>query len=245
MQIQSGTDPEEESAGGLVWHEGDMPYSTRFGDHYYSRDDGRAECRHVFLKGNGLPERWQGRGRFTIGELGFGTGLNLLETWRTWRICRDNGTAGGHLSFVSFERYPLRADEMTRALAVWDDLAPLCRELLAHWPEIPSLSGDIRLRLDDTVDLTVMVGDAIDRIGDLGEPVDAWYLDGFSPARNPELWSEALMRALAAQTAEDGTFATYSAAGWVRRNLQAAGFAVEKVPGYGGKRDMTRGGLAA
>ena len=217
-----------------------MPYSPRFGDHYYSRSDGRAESRHVFLNGNDLPARFAGCSSFSIGELGFGTGLNCLETVRLWRAVAP---ADATLLLTSFEQYPLERKEMARALSAWPDLSDTAAGLLQQWPENPTLQTEIDIVFDTAITLRILIGDAGERIADLAEPVAAWFLDGFSPSRNPELWSAGLMQAVAARTAADGTCATYSAAGWVRRNLQAAGFEVKKVPGHAGKREMTRGWL--
>jgi tRNA U34 5-methylaminomethyl-2-thiouridine-forming methyltransferase MnmC len=222
----------------LAWHEGDMPYSRRFDDHYYSKNDGRAECRHVFLAGNGLPERWRDKATFRIGELGFGTGLNMLESWRIWRETREPGQ---RLELLSFEAYPLARDAMARALARWPELSAETGECLRQWPEKPENETTIRVALDPATDLTVLIGEASERIGVIAEPRDAWYLDGFAPARNPAMWSAELMQAVHDATRPGGTFATYTAAGWVRRNLQAAGFTVEKRPGHGGKREMIAG----
>jgi len=227
----------ESGSGGsrLEWHD-DMPYSSEFGDYYYSRANGRAECDHVFVRGNGLPERWIARPRFTIAELGFGTGLNFVETCRQWRAVAPGE---GELAFVSFERFPMRAAAMRRALGAWPELGPFARALTDAWPAEPK--NIVRLRLDDMVTLTVHIGDARTMLPTWGGTAEAWYLDGFAPARNPELWSADLMRHVHAHTAPGGTFSTYSAAGWVRRNLEAAGFTVHKAPGFAGKRDMSRG----
>lgn len=219
----------------LEWHD-DMPYSTVFGDHFYSRADGRAECDHVFLKGNDLPARWKPQGEFTIAELGFGTGLNFLETWRQWLT---SDAPGSHLTFVSFEGFPMRADEMKRALSVWPDLSPLATDLIGAWPENPN--GIITRQLSETLTLIVHIGDVQDTLTTWDGKADAWFLDGFAPARNPDMWSEDLMRHVHDRTNIGGTFATYTVAGWVRRNLAAAGFEVQKVPGFADKRDMTRG----
>ncbi len=219
----------------LEWRD-DMPYSTAFGDHYYSRADGRAECDHVFLKGNGLPARWRDTARFTVAELGFGTGLNFVETWRQWQAC--SGPAS-HLSFVSFEGFPLQAGDMARALGTWPDLSPFAGALAAAWPPHPT--GTVTLALDDAVTLEVHIGDAQDMLSSWSGVADAWFLDGFAPARNGRMWSPELMRAVYRHTAPGGTFATYTAAGWVRRNLADAGFEVHKAAGFAGKRDMTQG----
>jgi len=218
-----------------------MPYSEEFGDFYYSRADGRAECRHVFLGGNGLPGRFAGRSHFIIGELGFGTGLNFLETWSAWETTVVEGAS---LDFHSFELHPLERRDMVRALSAWPDLAQKSSRLAAAWPEDPAAGISIDFEgTGGSVRLHVHVGLALDMLEKTRFEADAWYLDGFSPARNPEMWSAELMRLVAGRTAEGGTFATYSAAGWVRRNLQAAGFSVEKRPGHVGKRDMSAGVL--
>ncbi|MCF3638904.1 tRNA (5-methylaminomethyl-2-thiouridine)(34)-methyltransferase MnmD [Rhizobium sp. TRM95111] len=221
---------------GLEWHEGDMPYSPAFGDHFYCRTDGRLECGHVFLAGNRLPERWAAAGRFAIGELGFGTGLNFCETWRQWKAVRR---PGARLSFTSFERFPMAAADIGRALSRWPEIDAERRALVAAWPDEPD--DLVELRLADDATLTVAVGPALDRIETWPASFDAWYLDGFAPSRNPDMWSAELMDATFRLTRAGGTFATYAAAGFVRRNLLAAGFAVERLPGFAGKREMLRG----
>lgn len=219
-----------------------MPYSEAFGDFYYSRADGRAECRHVFLGGNGLPERFEKSARFIIGELGFGTGLNFIETWAVWA---DAAPQGAVLEFHSFELHPLERAAMVRALSAWPELCSRAEILAAAWPDRPS--GEIVCHFDHqpgTVELTVHCGPAQQKLPACGITADAWYLDGFAPSRNPEMWSAELLRAVAASTTAGGTCATYSAAGWVRRNLAAAGFSVEKRSGHAGKRDMSVGVLS-
>ncbi|CAN7470942.1 tRNA (5-methylaminomethyl-2-thiouridine)(34)-methyltransferase MnmD [Rhizobium sp. LjRoot98] len=220
----------------LEWHAGDMPYSQEFGDHFYCREDGRLECGHVFLAGNGLPGRWRGPGTFRIGELGFGTGLNCCETWRQWKTAAAEGT---NLHFVSFERFPMQAGDIGRALSHWPEIDAERQALCAAWPDAPN--GRIDLDLATDVRLTVVCGPAFDTIPGFPAPFDAWYLDGFAPRRNPDMWSQELMRVVQEKTVEEGTFATYAAAGFVRRNLQAAGFIVERRPGFGSKREMLCG----
>ncbi|MBP1874206.1 tRNA U34 5-methylaminomethyl-2-thiouridine-forming methyltransferase MnmC [Ensifer adhaerens] len=219
----------------LDWHEGDMPYSREFGDHFYCRTDGRLECGHVFLAGNGLPERWATGDAFTIGELGFGTGLNFCETWRQWKAA----ATGGALHFVSFERFPMQAEEISRALAHWPEIDAERLALVERWPA--ANDGRIEIDFGDGVRLTVVCGPALESLAEAAECFDAWFLDGFAPSRNPDMWSEELMRLVFDRTAPGGSFATYAAAGFVRRNLQAAGFAVEKRKGFAGKREMLRG----
>lgn len=217
---------------GLDWRDGATPVSRRFGDPYFSDAGGLAEARHVFLAGNGLPERF--RPGFEIGELGFGTGLNALAAWDAWLESRQ----AGDLGFTSFEAWPLATADMGRALAAWPELAGRAEALLAALE-----AGARAIRLDG-LRLTLVTGDARATLPGWTGRADAWFLDGFSPARNPEMWEPGLLAAVAARTAPGGTCATWSAAGHVRESLAAAGFAVERGPGFGRKRHMTRGSRA-
>ena len=213
------------------WTDEQVPVSTRFDDPYFSLQDGLAETRHVFLMGNDLPARFAPG--FHIAELGFGTGLNLLTTWAAWQ---QSGQTG-QLSFTSFEAFPMAPDDMAQALAGFADLAPWRDQLLSVWQGggICDLEG---------LHLKVIIGDARDTLPNWAGSADAWFLDGFSPAKNPELWGADLMAQVARHTTPGGTAATYSAAGFVRRGLQGAGFTVTRVPGYGRKRHMTQAVLA-
>ncbi len=208
----------------LDWR-GDIPVSTRFDDPYYSLDNGLAETAHVFLTGNDLPARFHDG--FHVAELGFGTGLNLLACLGLWRESGQTGT----LRFTSFEAYPLTAPEMIRAQAAFPEIAPLAQELAPHW-------GATQITLPD-LDFTLITGDARETLPTWLGHADAWFLDGFAPARNPELWAPELMAEVARHTAPGGTAATYTAAGHVRRALAEAGFTVNRIPGYGRKRHMT------
>ncbi len=231
----------EQSNHPLEWNEDGHPVSTLFGDLFHSRHDGQAESRHVFLAGNGLPERWAARPYFSIAELGFGTGLNFLETWRTWRATRP---FAAQLSFASFEAFPLTLDQMRRALGRWPDLAQLAERLLDALPSSWPPAGEERpVRLDRQTQLVVVIGDARETVPQWPGKADAWYLDGFAPRQNPEMWNQDLMKAVARATTPNGTLATYTAAGFVRRNLEAARFTVEKRAGFGGKREMLAGVL--
>jgi len=220
----------------LDWIDGDMPYSTAFGDHFYCREDGRVECGHVFHAGNGLPDRWDRQGEFVIGELGFGTGLNFCETWRVWKTTPH---AGGRLHFTSFELFPMAQADIAKALARWPEIALERQALLDAWPEAPQ--GTVTLSLADDVTLSVVCGDALANLTNRETLFDAWFLDGFAPSRNPAMWSAELMAAVHDHTRPGGRFATYAAAGFVRRNLAAAGFVVERRPGFAGKREMLCG----
>jgi tRNA U34 5-methylaminomethyl-2-thiouridine-forming methyltransferase MnmC len=225
----------ETRALALEWIDGDMPYSPDFGDHFYCREDGRAECGHVFLAGNGLPRRWAAGGAFAIGELGFGTGLNFCETRRVWK----GRSVPGSLHFVSFELHPMNRIDIAKALSRWPEIDGERDALLAAWPGAPE--GVVDLRFGDDVRLTVVCGDALTSLAASDLVFDAWYLDGFAPSRNPAMWSQDILRAVFEHTRPGGSFATYAAAGFVRRNLVAAGFAVERPPGFAGKREMLCG----
>jgi tRNA U34 5-methylaminomethyl-2-thiouridine-forming methyltransferase MnmC len=212
----------------IAWRDDRTPVATDFDDPYFSLDNGLAETTHVFLAGNALPDRF--RDGLHIAELGFGTGLNFLATWRAWIA---SGTAG-RFHFTSFEAFPMSTEDMQRALA--------------NWPELSDLAGQMVVGLDksmifetDQTRLEVILGDARKTLPAWQGHADVWYLDGFSPAKNPELWGRDLMAAVGAHTAPEGSFATYSAAGHVRQSLTDAGFDVSRTPGYGRKRHMTTG----
>jgi tRNA 5-methylaminomethyl-2-thiouridine biosynthesis bifunctional protein len=224
----------------LDWQDG-QPVSTLYGDVYFSRESGIAETRHVFLQNNRLRERWQTLARkvFTIVETGFGTGLNFLCAWQLWR---EVAPAHASLHFVSTEKFPLTRDDLQRALSMWPELAELRDQLVAQYRRI--VPGWQRFVFDGgRVTLTLLMGDARETLPQLVAKVDAWFLDGFSPAKNPEMWQQEIFDELARLAAPGCTLATFTSAGFVRRGLQAAGFAMEKVPGHGSKREMLRGAL--
>lgn len=226
----------------LDWHDG-QPYSRRYGDVYFSRASGAEEKRHVFLEGNHLPRRFaslaQGQA-FAIGETGFGTGLGFLCAWELFA-----GTAPPRctLDFLSIERHPLDERELAAALALWPALARYARELVARWPR--RVPGWNRWHLGDgRVRLTLVLDDAAAVLPELAPGMDAWFLDGFSPARNPEMWTQAVLDGAARASRPGATCATYTAAGHVRRGLEQAGFRMERRPGFACKRDMLCGALA-
>ncbi len=222
----------------LTWQDG-QPVSKAYGDVYFSRASGIEETRYVYLQHNRLPERWRAldRNLFTIGETGFGTGLNFLCAWQLWRECAP---ADARLHFVSAEKYPLHPEELREALALWPELASLSQALLDQY-EILS-PGWRRFQFENgRITLTLLIGDARDTLPLLNAKVDAWFLDGFSPSVNPELWQPPLFQQVARLSAPGATFATFTSAGEVRRGLQAAGFDVHRVPGHGHKRHMSCG----
>ena len=216
------------------------PRSRRFSDVYFSREGGLAETRVVFLGGCGLPQRWAGRRHFTVGELGFGTGLNIVALLDLWRRERP---PDGRLSIFSVEAEPLTADEASRALGLWPELAPAAAPLLARWPG--HRAGFHRVELPDLgACLDVAVMDAEAALEVWRGRADAWFLDGFAPATNPGMWSPSLMQRVAQRSAPGAHAATYTVAGDVRRGLAAAGFEVTRKPGFGGKRQRLEARLA-
>ena len=217
----------------LVWAEDGSPRSGRFGDVYFSKDDGLAETRAVFLEGCGLPEAWTNRLDFTVAELGFGTGLNIVALLDLWRWTRPTG---GRLKVFSIEGFPLTRDEAARALSAWPELAETANAVLSVWPE--GAPGFHRLDLPQwaaSVDLAV--GDAEWALSQWSGLADAWFLDGFSPALNPGMWSPEIMALIGARSAPGARVATFTVAGAVRRGLAEQGFVVEKKPGHGRKRE--------
>ncbi len=218
----------------LILRDG-TPVSTAFDDVYFSRDGGVDETEYVYLQGNGLPQRFTGCTRFTIGELGFGTGLNFLVAWNHWL---ETSTPDATLHYLSFEKYPLTPTMLAEALALQPTLKPLADQLLAAYPlRLPGLH---RIHLP-RVTLTLGFGDAAHLLPQIDTQVDAWFLDGFAPAKNPDMWNESLLRAIGQASSPQASFATFTAAGAVRRGLADHGFTVEKIPGYGHKREMLVG----
>jgi tRNA U34 5-methylaminomethyl-2-thiouridine-forming methyltransferase MnmC len=216
------------------------PYSPLYGDIYHSAVGSLAQAQYVFLQGNGLPERWRGRQAFTVLETGFGMGINFLTTWAAWRA---DPARGGHLHFVSIEKHPFSADDLRRAHAATVDdesIAALADVLATAWPTLAP--GTHKLDFDDgSVTLTIIFGDAVDVLPALRLRADAFYLDGFAPAKNPELWTPSIFTSLAGLASDDATFSTYTSAGDVKRALLQAGFEYRKVPGFGWKRAMLVG----
>lgn len=226
----------------LVWRDG-VPESADFGDVYFSRDNGLEETRYVFLNHNRLPERFSAlnaRQHFVVAESGFGTGLNFLATWQCWR--QANPPDDAILHFVTVERFPLTAEDLARAHAMWPELTDLAAQLQDHYPAL--VNGTHRLVLDGgRVRLTLYFGDALDGWRELNFRADAWFLDGFAPSLNPELWVDEVVTAVREHSHPGTTLATFTAVGRIRRALQSAGFDMQKVPGFGRKRDMLTGRL--
>ncbi|MDP2258177.1 MAG: FAD-dependent 5-carboxymethylaminomethyl-2-thiouridine(34) oxidoreductase MnmC [Caulobacter sp.] len=217
----------------LVWDEDGLPRSGLYGDVYFSAEDGLSETRAVFLAGGGLPEAWAGRASFTVAELGFGTGLNIAALLDLWTRA---GPPGGHLHIFSVEGHPISRDDAARALGRWPELEAVTAPLLAAWPR--RARGFHRIDLPGmgvTFDLAVM--EAAEALSAWSGRADLWFLDGFAPSTNPAMWRQEVLDLVAARSAPGGKVATFTVAGAVRRGLASAGFAVEKRPGFGRKRE--------
>ncbi|MCX4028968.1 bifunctional tRNA (5-methylaminomethyl-2-thiouridine)(34)-methyltransferase MnmD/FAD-dependent 5-carboxymethylaminomethyl-2-thiouridine(34) oxidoreductase MnmC [Endozoicomonas sp. SM1973] len=223
----------------LSWDSQGLPIATTFDDVYFSKTNGLAETRYVFLAHNQLAERWQNLrdNFFTIAETGFGTSLNFLCAWQLWQ---QHAPTTAQLHYISCEQYPLTRQDLLQALALWPELAPFANELLTQYQILGP--GIYRFQFaNGKVLLTLLIGDANESLPQLDGSVNAWFLDGFAPAKNPALWQPSLFQAMANKSTVGSTFSTFTAAGIVRRGLQAAGFTVSKVKGFGSKRDMLCG----
>ncbi|RYY01677.1 MAG: bifunctional tRNA (5-methylaminomethyl-2-thiouridine)(34)-methyltransferase MnmD/FAD-dependent 5-carboxymethylaminomethyl-2-thiouridine(34) oxidoreductase MnmC [Gammaproteobacteria bacterium] len=235
----------------LEWDEEGQPISAVFGDVYFSKANGLEETRHVFLHHNQLPERFtalKDTQHFTVGETGFGSGLNFLAAWNLWLTTAPKSA---QLHFVSVEKYPLNKTDLTRAMSLWPELENLSNQLIDRYPTFVG-NGFHRLKfLDGRIILTLIIDDAAEGFTKLlasthplfknaSTKFDAWFLDGFAPSKNPQMWSDDLFSCIKALSKPDTTAATFSAAAIVKNGLKAAGFSVQKVAGFGRKREMVK-----
>ena len=206
-------------------------YAPAFDDCYFLPGQGLAESRYVFLQGCNLPSAWQNIHKYTIGELGFGTGLNFLAAWQAWAADPQRSE---QLTFISIEAFPLSAAQIAEVHTAWPELAPYVEQLLVQYPIEPS--GIHQMQFGN-VKLILVFDDVTAALKQWPEPVDAWFLDGFKPVANPAMWSEDTMLALAKHSKPGTQVATFTAAGMVKRALTAAGFTVIKTPGFQFKRE--------
>lgn len=228
---------ESTTQAALEWRDG-LPYSTAFDDVYFSSDNGLLETEYVFIQGNALISRWQSLAdnSFTILETGFGTSLNFLCACKYWL---EHAPVNAVLHFTSVEKYPLSRVDMHKAVQHWPALKPIADELLTQYEAL--LNTGTATLLNDRIRLQVLFGDATECLSKLDTKADAWFLDGFAPSKNPEMWQQALFEQMARLSHLETTFATFTSAGIVRRGLTAAGFKVNKQPGFGKKREMISG----
>lgn len=219
----------------ISWRNG-APISTVFDDMYYSVDEGEAESKYVFLDGADVLHKAANKTHFVIGETGFGTGLNFLTTWQAW----GKKKPGCRLTYISAEAFPMQGADMEKAHNAFPALGPLSKQLLAAWP--PTAAGTHLRKFDNgNVSLMLLFGDACSAFLQLDANIDAWYLDGFAPAKNPAMWTATLFERMAELSNEGATIATFTAAGFVRRELQASGFKMRKSAGFGVKRERLVG----
>ncbi|WP_156935742.1 FAD-dependent 5-carboxymethylaminomethyl-2-thiouridine(34) oxidoreductase MnmC [Alkanindiges illinoisensis] len=220
----------------------EIPASKQFGDVYFSKANGLAETRHVFLQGNELAERLaqlQSHQYFCVGETGFGTGLNILALWQLWQQYRPNNHSRLHV--ITVEKFPLSRDDLQRALKAWPELAHLSTQLIAQYP--PALPGCHRLVFaGERFSIDLWLGDAADCLPEIqtSHPVDAWFMDGFAPKCNPELWQDNILKHLIRLSGPGTTFASFSVAGVVKQGLRQFGIKVTRPAGFGRKREMLK-----
>ncbi|SDC27022.1 tRNA 5-methylaminomethyl-2-thiouridine biosynthesis bifunctional protein [Acinetobacter boissieri] len=221
----------------------DIPYSRQFDDVYFSKANGLLETRHVFLNGNDLSTRLAHLSDyqyFCVGETGFGTGLNILALWQLWREVRCNNHS--HLHVVSVEKYPLSRQDLVRALKVWPELEPLAEQLIKQYPQ--AIAGCHRLYFaNERFSLDLWFGDAADifPVITTKAPINAWFLDGFAPSCNPELWQENILKHIIRLSNVGTTFASFSVAGVLKRGLLSHGIEISRPKGFGHKRQMLKG----
>jgi tRNA 5-methylaminomethyl-2-thiouridine biosynthesis bifunctional protein len=224
----------------IDWDDQGRPHSRAFDDVYFSLEAGLAETRYVFLEQNRLAERFAALpagGCLVIGETGFGTGLNFLSAWQ---LFESHAHPQARLEYLSVEKYPLTPADLRRALALWPTLAPCAEPLLEQYVAVHA--GFQRLELaQGRVSLTLLIGDALEQLPQLDAEVDAWFLDGFNPAKNPDMWTPELFAQLARLSRQGTTLGTFTSTGWVRRGLAAAGFKMKRVAGIGHKWHIARG----
>ncbi|MBQ0783557.1 MAG: tRNA (5-methylaminomethyl-2-thiouridine)(34)-methyltransferase MnmD [Amphritea sp.] len=198
------------------------PYSDLYDDFYFSTDDGLAETEFVFLERNQLTSRFNTHMRsvFTIAETGFGTGLNFLATWRSWR---NSTTKNSLLHFISTERYPLTVADPTKALNLWPEFSEFSSQLIEQYPVLTSGFHRINFN-DDRITLTRMFADTTECYRQLNANVDAWFLDGFSPSKNPDIWTSELFSQICPLSSPGTTFATFTCARIVKKRTPMHGF---------------------
>ncbi len=213
------------------------PRSEQFDDIYFSAEDGLAETQHVFLEGNNLPVAWADQDNFVIAETGFGTGLNFLSAWK---LFEENSQPHQTLDFVSVEKYPLTPEFIKEALEPWAHFFDGRLDILIQNYPI-RVAGFHRIKINSQITLTLIFDDVVDALNELDASVDCWFLDGFTPSKNPEMWSNGLYEQMARLSHEVTSFSSFTAAGDVRRGLENVGFSVQKTKGFGRKRDMIVG----
>ncbi|GAA6153411.1 bifunctional tRNA (5-methylaminomethyl-2-thiouridine)(34)-methyltransferase MnmD/FAD-dependent 5-carboxymethylaminomethyl-2-thiouridine(34) oxidoreductase MnmC [Pseudoteredinibacter isoporae] len=246
---QEPSSESEQQVADIQWTEDQLPICQRFDDVYFSSDDGLEETLYNFIRPNRLAERFSAldeRAIFRVAETGFGTGLSFLACWKTWK----ESNTDAYLEFYSVEKFPLNRDQLQKALAPWAEVSELAKALWEQYPSLPAAGwhclefGHCRLHLyiGDVLDgLMALRRTAYPRFLEHNRQIDAWFLDGFAPVKNPDMWREDVLHCVAQLTKQHATLATFTAASFVRRNLQALGFEIQKASGYGLKRERMEG----
>lgn len=226
----------------ITWKNDNTPISTYYGDVYFSADSGIQESEYIFINNNFLPERFKIASDFSIGETGFGTGLNFALTCKLWA---ERSLESSTLFFTTYEKHPLSKNDFIKAAKIWPELSEIYSELIPKYKNLQP--GKNRIKLDSfRTELIIIIGDINNTITKSpSNSCDCWFLDGFAPSLNPQMWNEHVLKNIARTARNGSTFSTFTAAGKVRRTLIECGYCVEKVKGFGKKRDMLRGDLSA
>ncbi len=225
----------------ITWQNG-QPFSSQFNDVYFSSDNGLAETQYVFIEQNQLIKRFKAlqTNQFTIAETGFGTGLSLLSTWKLWQ---EYAPPKATLHFISCEKYPITEQDLAKGHQQWPELSDLSGKLIEQYQININDTREITLDIEN-IKLTLLLDDASIALSQLNFnelKINAWFLDGFAPSKNPDMWTDNLFNQMARLSDENTTFATFTSASAVRQGLQKAGFTVNKLPGFGKKREMLAG----
>lgn len=223
----------------LTWKDNLTPISERFNDIYFSPENGLEETKHVFIGGNDLYNRWKNlniQNSFCILELGFGTGLNFLTAWKEYLEFKNRF----RLHFISVEKFPLSREEISKALSVFSELAEIKKEFLSLYQDLIPGMNYFQF-LEGKIHLSLFLGDVSIALGEISGKVDAIFLDGFAPSKNPEMWDKSVLENLKYVSKKETTLSTFTVARTVRDSLSSAGFKLEKRPGFGRKREMLIG----
>jgi len=218
----------------ISW-KGKTPLSKEFDDIYFSIEDGLCETQYVFLQGNNLPERFNSQDDFTIIETGFGTGLNFFATWQLWEKSENRPK---NLNFISIEKHPLTKEEIKQVISNW----PQFNQYVEEFCELYSKDNFLSIKLaEGKISLTIYFEDIKTALAKINTKADAWFLDGFAPSKNPDMWQDDLFFNMSRLSHNKTSFATFTAAGFVKRALIENGFDVQKITGFGRKKEMLIG----
>ncbi|VAX35369.1 tRNA (5-methylaminomethyl-2-thiouridylate)-methyltransferase / FAD-dependent cmnm(5)s(2)U34 oxidoreductase [hydrothermal vent metagenome] len=227
----------------IIWDKKGLPHSVLFDDKYFCKENGLEESKYTFCGGNALEERWQNlstnnSGIFTIAETGFGSGLNFLCAWQLWNMCAPKNWK---LHYISVDQYPFSNQDLSKALSLWPTLKNFTSQLIKQYN--PKKHKILLMQFNsNNVNVTLIFDHVLKALDQIKKySVDTWFLDGFAPSKNPEMWSEELFKHIANLSCNGTTLSTFTAAGFVRRGLSAQRFTISKAKGFGTKRHMLKG----